>query len=726
MKTLVLAEKPSVGKEIARVLGLKNISNGYIEGNKYIVTWALGHLVTLCDPEAYGEKYKSWNLNHLPIIPEKMELTVIKQSSKQYKTVRSQLIRKDVCEIIIATDAGREGELVARWILEKANIKKPVKRLWISSVTDKAIKEGFKNLKDGKLYLNLYASAQARAQADWIVGINATRGLTTKFNAQLSCGRVQTPTLSIIAKREKDIRTFKPKPYFGISFLSKGVNFSWQDNKSGSTRIFDQDYAKSIVLECKQSHATIKDIQAQNKKSYIKGLYDLTSLQSDANKLFGFSAKETSNIMQKLYEHHKILTYPRTDSKYLSKDIVGTLPERLSAISVGPYRKSASYLLSKPIKTNSSFVDDTKVSDHHAIIPTEESPDFSDLTDKERKIYDLVVKRFLAVLYPPFEYEQTTVKASINTHTFIAKGKRVIALGYKEVYSRDADEDSLNELKEQTLPMFNKGEVLPVSSFKETKGATKPPSPFTEGTLLEAMENPTAYMDNKDKNLVKTLGDAGGLGTVATRGDIIEKLFNTFLIEPKGNFIYTTTKGRQLLELAPEGLRSPELTAIWEQKLNKISKGSFNKEVFLSEIKTYTKNIIKEINSSKAIYKHDNITNQKCASCGKLMLEVKNKKGTHLVCQDRECGQRKTTELNTNARCPKCHKKLVLVGNNENKKFVCTCGHKEKMEVFEQRKKKESNTLAKKDVQKYISKLNKEEPKVNNKLADALSKLNFD
>lgn len=449
-------------------------------------------------------------------------------------------------------------------------------------------------------------------------------------------------------------------------------------------------------------------------------------MQRDANKIYGFSAKETLSIMQKLYEHHKVLTYPRTDSKYISKDIVPTLPERIRAVSVGEYKKNVAFLLSKPLKTNLACVNNNKVSDHHAIIPTEETVNLSDINTNERKIYDLVVKKFLAVLYPPFEYEQTSISVGIGLHTYIAKGKRVISLGYKEIYNKANDSDFIEDIKEQHLPTFKKGQVLKNNTFKYTKSQTKPPSHFTEGTLLEAMENPAAYLEDGDKNLAKTLGETGGLGTVATRGDIIDKLYNSFLIEPKGNLIYTTPKGRQLLELAPEGLRSPTLTAKWEQKLDKISNGLLSKDVFLNEIKAYTRSIIKEIKISEAIYKHDNITNHKCPDCGKLMLEVNGKNGKYLVCQDRDCGHRKTLESKTNAKCPKCHKKLILVGNGNNKKFLCVCGHKEKLEVFEERRKKESNILPKKDIQKYISKINKKEVTVNNALSEALSKIKFD
>jgi DNA topoisomerase-3 len=315
--SLVLAEKPSVARDIARVLKLNKKGNGYIEGNKYIVTWALGHLVTLADPEEYNKKYKTWDINDLPILPREMKLVVIKQSKKQFYTVKELMDRKDVSEIIIATDAGREGELVARWIIEKANVRKPIKRLWISSVTDKAIKDGFNNLKDGRAYENLYESAKGRAEADWIVGINATRALTCKYNSQLSCGRVQTPTLAIIAQREEEIKNFVPKEYYGLAANTKDLKLTWQD-KNNNTRSFDKEHVDKIYNSLKNKDAEVIDVNKHLKKSYSNGLYDLTELQRDANKIFGFSAKETLSIMQRLYENHKILTYPRTDSRYSS------------------------------------------------------------------------------------------------------------------------------------------------------------------------------------------------------------------------------------------------------------------------------------------------------------------------------------------------------------------------------------------------------------------------
>lgn len=725
-KKLVLAEKPSVARDLARVLHCSKKGNGYLEGDKYIVSWALGHLVTLADPEAYDEKYKSWRIEDLPMLPEHLKLVVIKQSGKQFNAVKEQLHRKDVKEIVIATDAGREGELVARWIIEKAHVRKPVKRLWISSVTDKAIKDGFNKLRDGKEYENLYASAVARAEADWLVGINATRALTCKHNAQLSCGRVQTPTLAIIARREKEIKNFKPAPFWGITAVTDKLKLTWQDARTKDIKTFDKDKCDKILASIKNKNAEVREVGKEYKKKHSPQLYDLTELQRDANKIFGYSAKETLSIMQRLYESHKLLTYPRTDSRYITTDIVDTLKDRLKACSDKPYAKLANKILKNPIKPNKSFVDNSKVSDHHAIIPTEQ-PAFQDaLSDKERKIYDLVVKRFLAVLFPPFEYEQTTIKAKISEELFIAKGKVVIAQGWKEVYDNHfEEEDSPDSISEQILPGINKGDILKVINLSQTKGETKPPEPFTEGSLLSAMENPIKYMSNESSDLIKIIGKTGGLGTVATRADIIEKLFNSFLIEKNGKHIFITSKGKQLLELVPEDLRSPALTAEWEQKLESIAKGALNKNSFIGEIKQYAKIAVNEIKNSEKTFRHDNLTGSKCPECGKRMLEVNGKKGKMLVCQDRECGYRKGVSKITNARCPNCHKKLMLYGEGEGQIFVCSCGHKEKLAAFNERRKKENNSkVSKKDVSRYLKDQDKANDTLTNPaLAEALAKL---
>lgn len=733
MKSLVLAEKPSVARDIARVLKCGRKLNGAMEGDKYIVSWALGHLVTLDDPEGYDKKYREWKMEHLPMIPKKMELVVIKQTAKQYNAVKTQLYRNDVGEIIIATDAGREGELVARWILEKANCRKPIKRLWISSVTDKAIRDGFANLRDGRDYNNLYAAAVSRAEADWLVGINATRALTCKYNAQLSCGRVQTPTLAMIAKREEEIRNFKPVDYYGMTVQSQGIHFTWQDKKSGSCRSFQKEKMESLLNQVKAGSLTIESVEKTAKKTFSPGLYDLTELQRDANKKYGLSAKETLNIMQRLYENHKVLTYPRTDSRYIGSDVVGTLKERLKACAVGPYRKLAGSLSMKPIKASKSFVDDKKVSDHHAIIPTEQFVQLDHMTNEERKIYDLVVRRFLSVLMPPFEYEQTTIKAQAAGEIFLAKGKIVKSPGWKEAYESgwtdDDDEEEYSgsqepALKDQTLPTVKKGDTFPASKAELTTGKTKPPAHFNEATLLSAMENPVKFMESHDAKAAKTLGETGGLGTVATRADIIDKLFNTFLMEKRGKDIYITSKAKQLLELVPEDLKKPELTADWEMKLSKIAEGRLKKDTFLSDIKDYTQDIIQEIKTGEGTFRHDNLTNTKCPVCGKRMLSVNGKNSRLLVCQDRECGHRETISRTTNARCPKCHKRMELYVKGKEETFICPCGYKEKLSSFQSRREKEGAGVSKKDVQKYLTKQKKEaaEP-LNNAFADAFAKL---
>lgn len=735
MKSLVLAEKPSVARDIARVLDCHKNMPGAIEGSKYIVTWALGHLVTLADPEEYDKKFKEWNMSYLPMLPERWKLVVIKQTSKQYHNVKTQLFRKDVSDIIIATDAGREGELVARWILDKSGCHKPIKRLWISSVTDKAIREGFLSLKDGRQYNNLYYASKSRAEADWLVGINATRALTCKYNAQFSCGRVQTPTLAIIARREEEIRSFKPEEYYELSCVAGNVKWSWQNEKNGSLRSFKRSFITDLESSLKGQALQITDVQKSARKTFSPGLYDLTELQRDANQRFGFSAKETLNIMQRLYEQHKVLTYPRTDSRYIGSDIVPTIKERLKACNIGPYKKFIPLLLKAPIKTSKAFVDDAKVSDHHAIIPTEEFVQLEHMSNDERKIYDLVIRRFISILYPAFEYEQTTLKASAAGQAFTAKGKIILSPGWKAIYDSsgaadssfldDSEEDDASwQSCEQPLPLLKKGEQLSISQIALTKGKTKPPARFTEATLLTAMENPVKYMESRDAKARKMLGETGGLGTVATRADIIEKLFHSFLIEKKGNEILITSKGKQLLELVPEDLKKPELTAKWELELSNIAKGAHKDAQFLAEIQDYTKELIQEIKTADGTFRHDNLTNTKCPRCSKRMLAVNGKNARLLVCQDRECGYREIIARLSNARCPNCHKKMEIIKKGEEETFVCACGYKEKLSAFKKRREKEGAGVSKKDVQNYLKK-QKEEP-INNAFANALANIKID
>ena len=728
MKSLVIAEKPSVARDIARVLGANQKNGGILEGKNYVVTWALGHLVTLADPEEYDRKYEKWEMATLPMLPKEMKLVVIRQTGRQFSVVKTQLFRKDIGEIIIATDAGREGELVARWILEKAGCHKPIKRLWISSVTDKAIKEGFANLKDGHDYDNLYRAAVARAEADWLVGMNGTRALTCKYNAQLSCGRVQTPTLAMIAKREEEIRKFVPKEYYGISLETQDVKWTWRDEKTKSFRTFSRERAEQIKGRLENDALEITSVEKKAKKTMAPGLYDLTTLQREANLKYGFSAKETLNIMQRLYENHKVLTYPRTDSRYIGKDIVPTIKERLKACGIGPYRKLAGALMNKPVQVNGSFVDDKKVSDHHAIIPTEQFVQLDHMTNEERKIYDMVVRRFLAVLYPASQYEQVTMEAKVAGETFAASGKVIKSLGWKEVYEDGADDDLEDEaddekkLKDQRLPEMKTGTRLKILKTSLNTGKTKPPARFTEATLLAAMENPVKFMETRDKEAAKTLGETGGLGTVATRADIIEKLFHSFMMEKKGNEIHITSKAKQLLELVPEDLKKPELTADWEMKLSQIAKGRIRQGDFLHQIRDYTCEIVDEIKTGEGTFRHDNLTNKVCPQCGKKLLAVNGKNSKMLVCQDRECGYRETISRTTNARCPKCHKRMEMYVKGKEEIFVCQCGYKEKLSAFQARRQKEGAGVGKRDVQNYLRRQQKEanEP-VNNAFAQALS-----
>ncbi|WP_069998099.1 DNA topoisomerase III [Cellulosilyticum sp. I15G10I2] len=721
-KKLVLAEKPSVGKDIARVLKCQKACNGYIEGNDYVVTWALGHLVGLADPESYDDKYKVWSMETLPMLPKDMKLVVLKESSKQFHVVRELLNRKDITEVIIATDAGREGELVARWTLEKVRCKKPLKRLWISSVTDKAILEGFKKLKPGTNYESLYKAAVCRAEGDWLVGLNVTRALTCKYNAQLSAGRVQSATLAMVVKREEEIKNFKPIPYYTITAKCQGFQLNYEAKEQ--KRLFDEQQAERILKEVQGKTGTVKAITTSAKKQYAPALYDLTELQRDGNKYFGFSPKETLSIMQRLYESHKVLTYPRTDSRYLSEDIVPTLKERLKSIAIGDYRSFSMAILNKGIKSHKGFVDNSKVSDHHAIIPTEESVRLANLSSDERKIYDLVIKRFLSVMMDPFEYTGVTLQADIGGHNFLAKGKHVISKGWKALYEREIDD---TEEEDQNLPKLNQGDLIKINTVIKNSLMTKPPTRFTEATLLSAMEKPHQYV-TVDKSSAKTLGETGGIGTVATRADIIEKLYNMYYIEKNGKDIVPTSKGKQLIELVPQDLKSPLLTAKWEMELEQISLGKLNPNTFMEKIRSYSSDLVKAVKASSDKYVHDNLTGKRCPECSKFMLEVKGKHGMMYVCQDRSCGYRETISRFTNVRCPQCHKKLEQRGEGEGSVYVCTtCTFRQKVAAYNKQYRTSNDKLNKKDVGKYLKKIQKENEDTGNfAFAEAFSKLNKD
>lgn len=707
-KTLVLAEKPSVGRELGRVLGCHIKKDGYMEGNQYVVTWALGHLVTLADPQDYDKRLETWDMQDLPMLPDKMKLKVIPQTSRQYHVVKAQLNRNDVNDVVIATDAGREGELVARWIFDKAGIHKPMKRLWISSQTDKAIQEGFRNLKPAKAYENLYHSAVCRAEADWIVGLNITRALTCKYNASLSAGRVQTPTLAMITQREEEIRKFQPKAYVTIEIDLGEFTMQYQGDNH-QHQLFDKERADDLVKRLKQQCVTIREVNKTMKKELPPLLYDLTELQRDANKRFGFSAKETLNIMQNLYETHKILTYPRTDSRYLSQDIVATLKERLQAISIDTYAPFAQAILKSGIKTTKRYVDDTKVSDHHAIIPTEEYVELNRLNYDEKRVYDLVVKRFLAVLSETAIFENTKIVATFEECKFYASGKIMKTAGWRALYSQKDQFDEDEEEMEQLLPQITKEQTYAIKDLRIHSHLTKAPARYSEATLLSAMEHPSKFI--QDAKMKHVLEDANGIGTVATRADIIEKLFKTNYIEKRGNALYPLSKGIQLVSLVPQELQSPLLTATWEDKLSAIAKGTLHNQGFMKDMREYAAKLVNDVQNSEANYRHDNMTQKKCPECNSNLLQINGKKGKLLACSNPACKYKQNLSFISNARCPNCHKKLTVVGEKEKRLYTCMCGFREKFDRFNEMLKQKSNKVGKQELKAYMQKQETEQKK---------------
>lgn len=661
MKSLVLAEKPSVAKEIARVLGCNQKHKHYMEGPKHVVTWALGHLVTLAEPEDYDAKYKAWNLEDLPLLPERMKLKLIKETTPQFRAISQLAQRGDLEQLIIATDAGREGELVARWIMEMVRWRKPFHRLWISSQTDKAIKDGFAKLRPGRDYDPLFQSAVCRAEADWLIGLNVTRALTCKFNAQLAAGRVQTPTLSMMMDREREIRSFQSKDYWMVKAHFGGFHAIWRSKAQPDGRLFDKAAADALLSRLQGAKAKVTQLKVVEKSEPQPLAYDLTELQRDANRKYGFSAKQTSNVLQKLYEQHKLVTYPRTDSRHLTSDMVSTLQSRLDGLSVQPYAPLVKPLLRKPLPITKRIVDDSKVSDHHAIIPTEQAPLLHTLSADERRLYDLIVRRFIALFYPAYRYDETAVTIELAGESFHAKGRVTKDAGWKAVYGQDTvpsgDEDENDNeehgTQQQSLPMMQIGDVLKEARCSLEKYATKPPARYTEASLLSVMEK-------------------HNLGTPATRADIIEKLLQTDTIERKMNTLQPTGKGAQLIELVAPALRSPELTARWEQELEQIAKGKGNMKTFIHGIREQTVSMVREVKNSTTEYKPHNLTSSKCPECGKSLQEIKGKRGKMLVCVDRECGYKRASEpMLSNKRCPQCHKKMEIHTGKAGKYAQC-------------------------------------------------------
>ena len=607
MKTLVFAEKPSVGRDIARILGANNKGKGFQEGNNYIVTWGFGHLVSLGSPEAQNPVWKKWSLDSLPMLPQKWVLSVIPSASEQFRTVAELMKREDVADLINAADAGREGELIFRLVYQHAECKKPFKRLWISSMTDEAIKDGFADLRPGEKYDNLARAAEGRSQADWLVGMNFTRAYTKKHNEMLTLGRVQTPTLAMVVNRHLEIQNFVPKDYWEISASLGDFSAIWfnPDAAEFPTRIDDQQRAEKLAENLKGVKAKIGSVKKSKKKQPPPFLYDLTTLQRDANSRYGMTAADTLAVLQNLYEKKKVVTYPRTDSRYLSNDIFPTIERRLASLP-GEYGQYLDYLRTNRPKKEKRVFNDAKVSDHHAIIPTEKKvADVSSWPRNEQNIYDLVVRRFLAAFYPDHEYLSTQVVVKADEESLKASGKVITAEGWRVLYPKKGqaeekkiDPEGEDEENDQSLPDLKKGDQREIVNTELLTKKTRPPAAYTESTLLQAME--TAGRLVEDEELRDAMKDCG-LGTPATRAEIIEKLIRVGYMTRDKKKLVPTPKGIHLVSLAEPEIKSPELTGNWEKRLADIARGNDSAGDFMHDIADFVETVVKSIRQSRSV-----------------------------------------------------------------------------------------------------------------------------
>ncbi|MCL4441699.1 MAG: DNA topoisomerase III, partial [Firmicutes bacterium] len=591
MKTIVITEKPSVAKDIALVLGKFESKDGYLENNEYLISWAFGHLVELADPSEYDPALTKWALETLPIIPDTFKLTG-GSSAKQLRALKKLLNSPEVNQVINACDAGREGELIFRRIYRYCNCRKPIKRLWLSETTPSAVKAAFAALRDGREYNNLAAAAEARSQADWLVGINGTRAFSVRHNTVLSVGRVQTPTLNLVVTREKEIQNFVSKPYWEVYavFQANGGTYRGKWFTKDTTKFKDSQTAKTLADKvAREGVGKITTLMQKEAKEQPPFLFNLNDLQKEANRRYGYTAQQTLDTTQALYEKHKLLTYPRTDSRHLSTAMVSTLAGRLAALKNMPEYKD--FIPADIPHLDKRYVDDAKITDHHAIIPTDRNPAEVRMSDQEEKIYDLVVRRFLSIFYPEARYAVTEVITQAAGENFMSKGKVELAAGWKVLWrGKQEQKEDGDENEDQNLPPLSQGENVVVSKAETVEKQTKPPKRFTEATLLAAMESAGRFTE--DNEMAEVLKEAGGIGTPATRAAIIERLIKVgYLVREKKSLV-PTPKGMTLIDLVPEQLKSVEMTANWEEGLRRIEQGQENSAVWMKSVCEYTRHLV--------------------------------------------------------------------------------------------------------------------------------------
>lgn len=642
-KTLVIAEKPSVGRDLARVLpGPFRRREGHLEGPEHVITWAVGHLVQLAEPDEYDPRFKRWRMADLPIVPDRFKLVVRDQRSRRQMNVVKRLLGRDDVDVVInACDAGREGELIFAYLYEKAGARLPVKRLWLSSMTPSAIRTAFAHLRDGDEMRPLEDAARSRSEADWIVGMNSTRAATIRlrssFDGAVSLGRVQTPTLAILARREEEIRAFRPEPYWIVdaTFVAEGervydgrFHVAAGSGEGRGPRIASAEFAAAVVGACRGAEGRIVRLERRRRRERVPLLYDLTSLQRDANARFGFSARRTLAAAQRLYEEHKALTYPRTNSRFLPSDMIGEIKPIVAIVGERPeYAAGARYVLGLDMLPLGRVVNDARVTDHHAIIPTRAPHPLDRMNDDDRRIYDLVARRFLAAFHPDAVFENTTVETEVAGHAFRTRGKVLLEAGWRAVYGESADVDARegddDEGREQQLPRLEQGEPVQTRDVRSAQKETRPPRRYSEGSLLAAME--TAGKLVEEEELREAMKESG-IGTPATRAAIIERLLQVGYVERDGRSLVVTDKGMNVIRLLGDHpLTSPSLTGEWEHRLGRIETGEDSRERFMADIVQFTSETVAELDAKLRDVRIPRANLGPCPVCGHDIVE--NRKG---------------------------------------------------------------------------------------------------